>query len=210
MSPELLSPGLESIWSGEGDKEVYHGRPIAPDASEQRAPPAQKASRICGMRKRNFYILFALALPLIIGLGVGLGVGLSVGLGTKHNSNKTPSSSPAAASTTTAAPIASATVSSDYYFGGALNPAYYSTTGAFNGSGIALAAQSYEGVGGYGELTIYFQHHSGQIRYSSLLEGIWQGGSTSEIVAVDAKNSTPLSVVAETINGSILVRVPRS
>lgn len=32
--------------------------------------------------------------------------------------------------------------------------------------------------------------------------GQWQGGSVSEVVAVDAKNSTPLSAVAYAFNGT--------
>lgn len=90
----------------------------------------------------------------------------------------------------------------EYLIGGALSPSYYSTTGAFNGSGIALASESFSKnltQGTYGSLIMYFQHHSGQIRYQQLSSNGWIGGTASEVVATDAKNSTPLSAVAYTI-----------
>lgn len=50
---------------------------------------------------------------------------------------------------------------------------------------------------------MYFQHHSGDIRFERLTaEGEWVGGSQSEIVASNAKNSTPLSAVAYVQNGT--------
>lgn len=195
MSPELQSPGLESIWSGEGDKEVYHESEISPDGGHRRVDPEQgsSSSRMCGMKKRTFYVLLVLGFVIIVGLGAGLGAGL----GTKHSSSN---------NSTTTTPATSAPASSDYSIGGALNQSYYSTSGAFNGSGIALASQSFTG-GGYGELTMYYQHHSGQIRYQTLqTDGSWIGGTYSEIVAVDAKNSTPLSAVSFVVNGSSQVR----
>ncbi|KAF2718068.1 hypothetical protein K431DRAFT_142310 [Polychaeton citri CBS 116435] len=92
-----------------------------------------------------------------------------------------------------------------YTVGGALNPSYYTTEGAFNGSGIALASQSFseslEG-GTQGSLVMYFQHWSGQIRWQQLdSQGNWLGGDVSEVVAVDAKNATPLSAVSYSIGG---------
>lgn len=96
-------------------------------------------------------------------------------------------------------------VDAQYLIGGAINPSYYSTQGAFNGSGIALASQSFAGAGEtatQGSLVMYFQHHSGEIRWSQLSqEGQWLGGSSSEVVAVDAKNNTPLSAVAYSVQG---------
>lgn len=48
---------------------------------------------------------------------------------------------------------------------------------------------------------MYFQHHSGDIRFQRLTDkGEWVGGSESEIVASNAKNSTPLSAVAYVLN----------
>jgi hypothetical protein len=50
---------------------------------------------------------------------------------------------------------------------------------------------------------MYFQHNSGDIRFERLTsDGSWVGGSQSEIVASNAKNSTPLSAVAYVQNGT--------
>lgn len=92
----------------------------------------------------------------------------------------------------------------NFSIGGALNPAYYSTKGAFNGSGIALASQSFEGTG-HGSIVIYFQHHTGTIRWQQLTNGSWLGGSPSEIVAYDARNATPIAAVAYAMNGTSTV-----
>jgi hypothetical protein len=86
-----------------------------------------------------------------------------------------------------------------YLIGGAVDPQYYTDTGAFNGSGIALASQSFaEDVqtGTHGSIVMYFQHHTGEIRWMQLSNtGDWVGGTVSEVVAIDAKNNTPLSAV---------------
>ncbi|KAK4623830.1 hypothetical protein CLAFUW4_05426 [Fulvia fulva] len=90
--------------------------------------------------------------------------------------------------------------------GGAIDPSFYSTEGAFNGSGIALASQSFSrdlADGTQGSIVMYFQHHTGQIRWKQLsTSGDWLGGDISEVVASNAKNNTPLSAVAYDINGS--------
>lgn len=81
-----------------------------------------------------------------------------------------------------------------------INPEYLSKTGAFNGTGIALASYSFSG-GGYGDINLYFQHHTGQIRSAQLTNaGTWSGGSYAEVVAVDAKNATPIAAVAYAMN----------
>ena len=91
-----------------------------------------------------------------------------------------------------------------YSIGGAIDSSYFSDSGAFNGSGIALASQSFSSDledGTQGISVIYFQHHTGEIRWTRLdPDGQWVGGSVSEVVATDAKNSTPLSAVAYSIN----------
>ncbi|KAI9782881.1 MAG: hypothetical protein M1816_001662 [Peltula sp. TS41687] len=187
-SPEVVSPGLEPVWGLQADKEVYH-EPAPPQYPEQ---PAPAKKRICGLSRRLFWILLALVLLLLVGLGAGLGAGL----GTKKKSS---SSSPAAAapvsSNSSTRPVPVAPGDPRYSIGGSLDPAYYSKKGAFNGSGIALASQSFEGSE-HGSIVLYFQHHTGTIRWQQLTDGKWLGGSQSEIVADDAKNATPISAVA--------------
>ena len=87
---------------------------------------------------------------------------------------------------------------------------YLSTVGAFNGSGIALASESFAS-GGYGEIVMYFQHHSGQLRSAQLdSKGNWQGGDVTDIVAVDAKNGTPIAAVAYNRNQTSSVGIQLS
>lgn len=76
----------------------------------------------------------------------------------------------------------------------------------FNGTGVALAGQSFDS-GGKSQTVLYFQHWSGQIRQTQFLDdGTWNGGGLSEIVAVDAKNATPISMVSYSANGTNTVR----
>jgi hypothetical protein len=50
---------------------------------------------------------------------------------------------------------------------------------------------------------MYFQHYTGDIRWMQLTNtGDWVGGTYSEVVAVDARNNTPLSAVAYSIGGN--------
>lgn len=137
----------------------------------------------CGFDGRGFWVFFSFADP------------------------RYSTASSAGESSTTTPTISSATptgTSDPYAIGGALDPAYYTTEGAFNGSGIALASQSFASDlrdAPLGSLVMYFQHHSGDIRFQRLTDrGAWVGGSESEIVASNAKNGTPLSAVAYVLN----------
>ena len=86
------------------------------------------------------------------------------------------------------------------------SPAFLSTRGAFNGSGIAVlnpqefinltsgAVQQFPT--NQGNLQLFFQHHSGEIRWMELAwPYTWRGGSVSDVVATDAKNGTPISAI---------------
>ena len=87
-----------------------------------------------------------------------------------------------------------------------VTPSYYSTTGAFNGTGVAVAGESF-GTGGHGATNMYFQHHTGQLRVIQLAaDGSWKGGSTFEIVATNAKNGTPISAVSYAFENKAAVR----
>ena len=128
-------------------------------------------------------------------------------------------SAPATTSTTptrpspTSTPSNTPTITGDpaYDIGGALSPSYYSTDGAFNGSGIALATSTFD-QSGYGSINMYFQYHDGTIRWIRLLlDGSWQGGTVAEIITADAKNGTPIAAVAYAmvswyiLHGSIVI-----
>jgi hypothetical protein len=114
---------------------------------------------------------------------------LSIFLSTYPNSNRSSSSSPSA-------------VDTNYYIGGAIDPQYYSKKGAFNGSGIAFA-----GLQGDSFVRVYFQHWTGSIRSLQMntSSGTWIGGGQTEQIVTDAKNSTPISIVAYVL-GSVAKR----
>lgn len=79
----------------------------------------------------------------------------------------------------------------------------------FNGTGIALAGESFDS-GVKSQTVLYFQHWTGQIRQTVFMEdGTWSGGDVSEIVAVDAKNATPISMVSYSVNGTNTVCNPQ-
>lgn len=87
---------------------------------------------------------------------------------------------------------------------------FLSTVGAFNGSGIALASESFAS-GGHGAIVMYFQHHSGELRQAQLgSDGTWQGGDVTNIVAIDAKNGTPIAAVAYARNQTAAVGIRSS
>lgn len=89
--------------------------------------------------------------------------------------------------------------------GGALGYEYYSTKGAFNGSGIAVAGEAWN-QGQRRIFTIYFQHWTGDIRFMQYTtDRKWIGGTKSETVASDAKNATPISTVAYNVEGTQFV-----
>jgi len=83
----------------------------------------------------------------------------------------------------------------NYTIGGDYSPQYYSKEGAFNGSGVAIASQSF--VAGSG-IFLYYQTFDGAIKASILDNtGSWQStGDSAFTVATNARNSTPLSAVA--------------
>jgi hypothetical protein len=90
----------------------------------------------------------------------------------------------------------------EYCIGGSLNANYFSKKGVYNGTGIALAGESWN-KGQRRIFTLYFQHHTGDIRfmqYSS--DQQWTGGSKSETVATGVKNASPISAVAYNINAT--------
>ena len=96
------------------------------------------------------------------------------------------------------------------------NPTDVSTVGAFNGSGLAVASQSFGseaiGNGTYGKLVMYFQHHTGSIRTMQLRDNGWEGGQESDIVVGEgvAKNGTPISAVSYALDDVAAVSLQRS
>jgi hypothetical protein len=80
---EVNSPGLQSVYEKEGEKEVIKNNtyPVyAPGPQSQETEP-QRKGRICGLPKLWFFILAILVLIAIIAIAVACGVVF----GTKHS-----------------------------------------------------------------------------------------------------------------------------
>ncbi|KAF4556007.1 Hypothetical protein D9617_2g059740 [Elsinoe fawcettii] len=189
-----FSPLPESTWSHHGEKEVLSAYNCTHPGLVTTNDQIEVAQQEPKARKRKRWIIFAVALIILI-LGAALGAGLGLGLKKKDGNAEMPPLSPVPTTPTT--PVKPGdSGSSDYLIGGALNPAYYSTRGAFNGSGIALANQRFtSSTSPWGVTVLYYQHHTGQIRNMILqVNGSWTEVQT--VVADDARNSTPISVVS--------------
>lgn len=102
-----------------------------------------------------------------------------------------PTTSPVPSTTTTPSGPTS-TPDLDITIGGAINPLYYSHTGAWNGSGIALASVNF---GVDASIFVYFQHYTGEIR-SFIQEANGQWTDSNIVVPSGARNGTPISAVA--------------
>lgn len=212
QSLALMPAGLEVVptaaheaLTGQGEKEAIQpdigspGHYMPPDAPPSYAEQQGSTKRrICGLSTRLFWVILIASSLAIIGLAVGLGVGLS------SRSSATATTTSNSSSTSIPTPGATPNPGDQYHVGGSLDPAYYSTRGAWNGSGIALSQHFLSNNStdtSSQDLMVFFQHHSGDLRWMELAsDGSWEGGSPSQIVAADARNSTPISAVAWVAN----------
>ncbi|KAF2008911.1 hypothetical protein BU24DRAFT_359236, partial [Aaosphaeria arxii CBS 175.79] len=146
----------------------------------------------CGVRKRTFNIIVIAAIIAIVVVTLALGIGLGLGLKDKDSSDSPKNKG--------VAPFCND--HPELCIGGALGTEYYSKKGAFNGSGIALAGESWS-QDKRRIFTLYFQHWTGDIRFMQYTtEKKWIGGTRSETVATDAKNGTAISTVSFAINST--------
>jgi len=156
--------------------ESYH------EAAPTPVPP--KDDRRCGMKKRLFFILIGLGVLALIVLGLGLGLGLGLRKKESHKDVVHPFCRD----------------NPESCIGGSLNAEYLSKKGVFNGTGIALAGESWN-KGQRRIFTLYFQHHTGDIRFMQYTtDRQWIGGTKAQTVASDAKDASPISAVAFAIN----------
>jgi hypothetical protein len=178
------------------------------DSSEPEFQKPASSRRICGLKRTVFWAVLVAAL-LVIGLAVGLGVGL-----TSSRSDKASSASPTTSNaTSTSSTESSATptaASEKLQIGGSINPSYYTNTGAWNGSGISYIwqnfTQDWDDILRTNEYShvVYFQHYSGEIHWMRQTSDYsWKEGPEDLlVVAADARNSTPISAVQYTANGT--------
>ncbi|PZD40640.1 hypothetical protein A1F97_04973 [Pyrenophora tritici-repentis] len=156
----------------------------APEAAEPlpSIPTGPKDKRTCGMKRRNLAILLGFIVIAILALALGLGLGLGLQKDSDEIKNPVCRKNP------------------EFCVGGALNEKYFSKRGVFNGTGIALAGESWN-KGQRRIFTLYFQHHTGDIRFMQYTtDRKWVGGTKAQTVAYDAKPATPISAVSFAIN----------
>ncbi|CAI9636034.1 hypothetical protein GT037_001068 [Alternaria burnsii] len=159
---------------------------VDPYDNHEAAPPPvpPKDDRKCGMKKRTFFILIGVIVIAIVALALGLGLGLGLN---KDDSDEG-----------TVHPFCRENPES--CIGGSLNSEYLSKKGVFNGTGIALAGESWN-KGQRRIFTLYFQHHTGDIRFMQYTtDRKWIGGGKAQTVAGDAKDASPISAVAFALN----------
>jgi len=203
----------------EGDKEVFglevrevmqsdgmsSAQLIHPDQQKQDFNEPSRRRRICGLKRTVFWAVLMAAL-FVVALAVGLGVGL-----TSRQSDNAPSPSSTSQSTTssTTAPSATPTASKQLQIGGAIDSSYYSTSGAWNGSGIAYVWQNFtqpwDDILSSNEYShvVYFQDFKGELRWMrQAADYSWKEGPDDlVVVATDARNSTPISAAQYTADG---------
>lgn len=97
-------------------------------------------------------------------------------------------------------------------YSGTSNKKTDAQSGALSGTKISVVTQSLPATDGQapGEdsLVMYFQHETGSIRWMWLADnGTWLGGDTTSVIAVNAKNNTPISAVSYTEAGWNVWRV---
>lgn len=164
------------------------GHPRSSSSDKIPVPEPANDRTYWGMKKRKFFILVACVLIWVIALAMGLGLGL--GLGLKGSSSDDGPTDPICRS------------NPELCMGGALSAKYISQRGAFNGSGIALAGESWN-TGQRRIFTLYFQHHTGDIRFMQYTtDRKWIGGTKAETVAGDVKDASPISAVSYAVNST--------
>jgi hypothetical protein len=149
---------------------------------------------------------------LAIMLGaVALVVGFGVGLTSRHSdAASTLASTPTSTPSSTMEPSATTTAASkQLQIGGSIDPSYYSTSGAWNGSGIAYVWQNFtqhwDDILASNEYShvVYFQDYEGDLRWMrQTADYSWKEGAEDlAVVAKDARNSTPIAAAQYTAEG---------
>ncbi|KAI9705860.1 MAG: hypothetical protein M1836_005266 [Candelina mexicana] len=172
-------PASLQVDPGKEDKRMPSDEPL------DKAPSVVEPASVCGLPSKRFWTFLGLAVTLAIVIVLGSILGTIFGRkaaakplsGGPHDS--TPSSTPPPTITTQA-------------------PNGLTTSGAFNGTGIALLDLGSDSV----NLFAYYQYHTGEIRSSSLVNNKWSAGGQADIVTtLNVKNGTPLGAVSYTSNG---------
>lgn len=153
-------------------------------------------------QKKPFYKrwwFWLILLLVIVAIAVGVGCGVALG-NKKHKSNPSPGGS-----STNGTSGDNPDVDINAAVGGYINPAYYSKSGAWNGSGIAIA-----GANVVTDQSIYafYQDYTGAIQQTLMTsEYTWQVVGPVNSGAPTALNGTPLSTVEHTLGAELVWHV---
>ena len=206
---EVESPDPERAYTPQDEKEKYVLATAQPpyyfqDPSILPPPPTppnqvqlEPLPQDQPFYKRRSWILAILALIAAVAIAVPCGVVF----GTKHPpptplpTNPTSSIPPSPSGTTTSSSTPQPTGDPNYAIGGQLSPAYFSKEGAFNGTGIAIAAAN---PGVDGSIYVFYQDWQGALQYSvsNPTTGMWTPLGPVNYGVSTALNGTPLSAVA--------------
>jgi len=195
---EVISQDEKEVVT-QDDKEVVAPSNLTNPPVHTSSDPTRQNRKLCGLRRRFFWALVA-ALLLLIALGVGLGVGLGM-----RNSQDSSDSTPAPSSASPTPTQTSTSLSEDSSkIGGSLDPRYYSKSGAWNGSDVVRAVQTFPddfedaALSGTSETVVYYQNSSGTIQWlRESANGTWQPPRPDDqvVLASDARNSTPITAI---------------
>lgn len=215
---EVHSPDPERVYHDQADKEaVYHEPPRSKVPSYYATPvPGVIRHQNSGDRpqvwteqqhfsekpqkkpvyKRWLFILLIVGLIIIAAIAIALGVVL----GTKKN-NSSNNSSPGS-STGSGSNGNNPNVDINISVGGQINNAYYSKSGAWNGSGIAIAsANTNEDQSIYA----FYQDYRGDLQYTLMSpQGQWSIVGPVNAGSYKALNGTPLSTVYHQLGNKLV------
>lgn len=162
-------------------------------------PPVPQNRKLCGLRRGFFWTLLVVLL-----LSIALGVGLGVGLGMKKSDGSSDSTSAPSSASPTPTQTSKSLSEESSKIGGSLDAHYYSTSGAWNGSDVVRAVQTFPddfedaALAGTSETVVYYQNSSGTIQWlHETANGTWQQPRPDDlaVLASDARNSTPITAI---------------
>lgn len=221
---EIQSPDPEMIFNGQ-DKEAvhtpslhskvpsYHVYPV-PGLYHQNSgekpqvwsePDVQTEDKKKPVYKRWPFIVIVVLLIVLIAVGVALGVVF----GTKKShqppvaqSSTTPTSTSPGSAPTGSIPANKPNVDVNTSIGGQINDAYYSKSGAWNGSGIAIAAAN---PNLNQAIYAFYQDSDGKIQYTLMdAQRRWNIVGPVNADTHKALNATPLSAVQHQLGNQLV------
>ncbi|SLM41057.1 hypothetical protein LPUS_11955 [Lasallia pustulata] len=164
---------------GKEEKEVCHSNTTPPETDAVQPSNSNPRRR----SKRRWWWMAAVVTAIVMaGMIAGIGEGL------QHKRKRTAKEAPAVG-TTPPNNITSSPSNNTLN----LNTSEPSTTWAFNGTGLSIVPSHNV----FDEIFMYFQHSSGEIRYSQLTDSGWSGGESAQrVISSNVKNGTRLTGIS--------------